>query len=181
MLLSGNLKPPTMMVPLLVVPPPVVPPHAATIVATTARAAISHTDARVRLIKNRPGPGGPPRSNSRCVTILPLGDLERGRWGGHGGVQQPDAARHEPPLNPCERELCGQGKYRNQQRARRRLDVVLGGQPVNDVPAETTPGDERRQRRRRNDLDRRCSVASHDQRYREGQLDPQDLGRPRLA
>src|SRR5439155_15438557 len=79
MLLSGNLKPPTMMVPLLVVPPPVVPPHAATIVATTAKAAISHTDARVRFIKNPPGPGGPARSNSGCVTILPLGDLERGR------------------------------------------------------------------------------------------------------
>src|SRR2546421_11537454 len=99
MLLSGNLNPPTMMVPLAGVPPPLVPPQAAATVARAASAANSQRDARVRCINNPPGPGGPPRSNSGRATILPLSDLEGGCASGDGRVQQPDPARDEQLLD----------------------------------------------------------------------------------
>src|SRR5437868_6404175 len=67
MLLSGKLNPATVSLPLLGVEPPVVGelPQAAAIVATTASAAMSHTDTGLRFIRVPPfgawAPGGLPQ------------------------------------------------------------------------------------------------------------------------
>src|SRR5256714_13917778 len=84
MLLSGKLKPATVSLPLFGVEPPVVGvlPQAAAIVATTASAAMSHTDIGLRFIELLPlargrlaGCTSPPRSERRVNTdcfILPF-------------------------------------------------------------------------------------------------------------
>src|SRR5256885_12077943 len=77
MLLSGKLKPATVSLPLFGVEPPVVGvlPQAAAIVATTASAAMSHTDIGLRFIELLPlargrlaGCTSPPRSERRLNT-----------------------------------------------------------------------------------------------------------------
>src|ERR1043166_6085640 len=71
MLLSGNLKPPTVILLLLVSPPPGVLPQAAAITEIAASAATSHREARLVFIKSLHRPERPLEVNPGPTAILP--------------------------------------------------------------------------------------------------------------
>src|SRR5256885_16821925 len=109
MLLSGKLKPATVSLPLFGVEPPVVGvlPQAAAIVATTASAAMSHTDIGLRFIELLPlarrrlaGCTSPPRSERRVEKQLSIFPVIVTRLLKRWGAGRPGALAARAPPAP---------------------------------------------------------------------------------
>src|SRR2546430_10488890 len=167
MLPPEKRKPPTVVVPLLVGPGQHDPPHAAATVTTTAKAPISHKNGRLLVIEPSRGQAGPPDQTSGKGPFFHLGHLERCRTGHHPCTLDPDATRHDHSLHRGKREFGGPGDGRDQKRAGGGLGTVLRRKSGHYVAAESATGDERGERRGRDDLNCGCPDTGHDERYRE--------------
>src|ERR1700674_487215 len=98
MLLSGKLKPATVMVPLTVVPGVVVVlPHAAATVANVASAATNQTEPLMRSMRSSLALAGRPPSNTGVLHIIHLGCLEGAGPRCDRRLEQPDSSRHQYP------------------------------------------------------------------------------------